>query len=111
MSTNRSLLATVVRLQVKKFVKKFVKQGHQSNNKFYVIYKLGPFMTESWFLEAPLVQQADSELINWYMNFELRWIRVQGGCQAAATRQHYGNSMLTVFTQNFKHLIKLVSLV
>ena len=81
-------VATVERLQVKKFVKKFVKQGHQSNNEFYLIYKSEPFMTESQFLEALLVQQSEDELINWYMNFELRWIGVQGGCQAAATRQH-----------------------
>ena len=46
------------------------------------------FYWHLFFLEAPLVQQADGELINWYMNFELRWIGVQGGRQAAATRQH-----------------------
>ena len=36
-------------------------QGHQSNE-FYIIYKSGPFMLESRFLEAPLVRQADGEL-------------------------------------------------
>ena len=41
-----------------------IHQGHQSNNEFYVIYKSGPFMSESRFLEAPLVRQADSELKN-----------------------------------------------
>jgi hypothetical protein len=72
-------LATVKRLQVKKFIKKirqinsskvfvktfiktFIKQGHQSNSKFYGIYKSVPFMTGSRFLESPLGRQAEGEL-------------------------------------------------
>ena len=44
-----------------KICQKF-RQGHQSNNEFYVIYKSGPFMSESRFLEALLVRSADGEL-------------------------------------------------
>ena len=37
-------------------------QGDQSNKEFYVIYKSGPLMSESRFLEASLFRQADGSL-------------------------------------------------
>ena len=50
-----------IKVNKKKFVTK-EPQGHQSNNELYVIYKSGPFMAGSRFLEASLVHKRTASL-------------------------------------------------